>query len=450
MNNGDPGFLAFWMANSSELLNFLRQDRHLAKETEDTQEELAQTVQMAFKYLVHALEENLLHQMPAFLSSSNDDLPDQQGIYRDDNIPMPYSHHPTMYDIIQMLNNAMSLLRRCRVNAALTIQLFSQLFHFINMFLFNEVVTRPELSFCTFHWGSRIRLRLSRVEAWAEKQGLELAAECHLARVTQAMHLLQTPKQNLNDVAEISSTCFKLNSFQLRALLEQYEPDDSREPPIPQELIERVVHMAEENADQLTREDGREVMLEEDPDLQLPFLLPEDGYTSDVLRGVPAGLHDFIEPLQANGLCDFVTSPDSTGLWTGYFMPQEEEVVSYQQSDTSRTSSLDHQRQPHHEHFVLTKKGGGLGLSIVAARGSGQPEFGIYIKSVVEGGAAHLDGRLTSGDLLVAVDDQSLQGLTQDRAADVMRQTGENVKVNPLLHSLMIYQCYTHLQKADC
>ena len=41
------------------------------------------------------------------------------------------------------------------------------------------------------------------------------------------------------------------------------------------------------------------VMLEEDPDLQLPFLLPEDGYTSDVLRGVPAGLHDFIEPLQA-------------------------------------------------------------------------------------------------------------------------------------------------------
>ena len=63
MNNGDPGFLAFWMANSSELLNFLRQDRHLAKETEDTQEELAQTVQMAFKYLVHALEENLLHQL---------------------------------------------------------------------------------------------------------------------------------------------------------------------------------------------------------------------------------------------------------------------------------------------------------------------------------------------------------------------------------------------------
>ena len=44
-------------------------------------------------------------------------------------------------------------------------------------------------------WGTRIRLRLSRVEAWAEKQGLELAAECHLARVTQAMNLLKGSKE---------------------------------------------------------------------------------------------------------------------------------------------------------------------------------------------------------------------------------------------------------------
>ena len=53
------------------------------------------------------------------------------------------------------------------------------------MFLFNEVVTRPQMKLCCHHWGTRIKLRLSRVEAWAEKQGLELAAECHLARVTQ-------------------------------------------------------------------------------------------------------------------------------------------------------------------------------------------------------------------------------------------------------------------------
>ena len=82
-----------------------------------------------------------------------------------------------------MLSSAMSLLRKCRVNAALTIQLFSQLFHYINMWLFNELVLVHGL--CTRAWGSRLKARLSRVESWAEKQGLELAADCHLARIVQ-------------------------------------------------------------------------------------------------------------------------------------------------------------------------------------------------------------------------------------------------------------------------
>ena len=79
----------------------------------------------------------------------------------------------------------MALLRRCRVNAALTIQLFSQLFHFVNMWLFNRLVTDPESGLCSHYWGVIIRQRLGRVEAWAEKQGLELAADCHLSRVVQ-------------------------------------------------------------------------------------------------------------------------------------------------------------------------------------------------------------------------------------------------------------------------
>jgi len=207
INHGDPGFLAFWMANSSELLNFLRQDKHLSRMTEQNQEELAQTVQMAFKYLVHALEETLHGRMQAFLPPQDDDLINGPLNGDQDDLPIPRDNNPTMYDIIEMLNNAMSLLRRCRVNAALTIQLFSQLFHFINMFLFNIVICEPEL--CCKRWGTAIRLRLSRVEGWAEKQGLELAAECHLARVTQAMNLLKGSKYSINDVNEIRSSCFK-------------------------------------------------------------------------------------------------------------------------------------------------------------------------------------------------------------------------------------------------
>ena len=88
-------------------------------------------------------------------------------------------------DVLHTLTGAMSLLRRCRVNAALTIQLFSQLFHFINMWLFNRLLTDPESGLCSHYWGAIVRQQLGHVEAWAEKQGLELAADCHLSRVVQ-------------------------------------------------------------------------------------------------------------------------------------------------------------------------------------------------------------------------------------------------------------------------
>lgn len=86
--------------------------------------------------------------------------------------------------VLNLLSSVITMLLRARVNAALTIQLFSQLFHFINMSLFNRLVS-PDTQLCTRATGRRLLLRLRHVEVWAEKQGLELAAECHLARVIQ-------------------------------------------------------------------------------------------------------------------------------------------------------------------------------------------------------------------------------------------------------------------------
>lgn len=100
-------------------------------------------------------------------------------------------------DVLHTLTGAMSLLRRCRVNAALTIQLFSQLFHFINMWLFNRLVTDPDSGLCSHYWGAIIRQQLGHIEAWAEKQGLELAADCHLSRIVQVSIGKRLEKQML-------------------------------------------------------------------------------------------------------------------------------------------------------------------------------------------------------------------------------------------------------------
>ena len=46
---------------------------------------------------------------------------------------------------------------------------------------------------------------------------------------------------------------------------------------------------------------GRNVHLEEDPDLHLPFLLPEDGYSCEIINDIPNGLPEFVEPLSKSG-----------------------------------------------------------------------------------------------------------------------------------------------------
>ena len=51
----------------------------------------------------------------------------------------------------------------------------------------------------------------------------------------------------------------------------------------------------------MIRSDGRDVRLEEEHDLQLPFLLPEDGYSADIVKDIPKGLPDFIGPLSDTG-----------------------------------------------------------------------------------------------------------------------------------------------------
>lgn len=76
---------------------------------------------------------------------------------------------------------------------------------------------------------------------------------------------------------------------------------EKSEPSVSPAFVERVVAMAENMTDAPTRADGREVRLEEDSDLHLPFLLPEDGYSCDTIRGIPNGLPEFVKQMENAG-----------------------------------------------------------------------------------------------------------------------------------------------------
>lgn len=175
-------------------------------------------------------------------------------------------------------------------------------------FLSKQFVTTSHM--CTSIWGKALSDRLSILELWAEKQGLELAADCHLAKINQCAEFLQKPKTNVTEVQQLSCSCFRLNSLQIAALLSQET--------IPRALIDATVRMAESVADELTMRDGREICLEESPDLPLALLLPVDGFSCDHVSGIPAGLHDFLTPYQNAQMCRLAPQPTSIGLWTVY------------------------------------------------------------------------------------------------------------------------------------
>ena len=112
------------------------------------------------------------------------------------------------------------------------------------------------------------------------------------------------------------------------------------------------------------------------------------------------------------------------------------------------------QPEPEIQAIRLKKANGGMGLSIVAAKGIGKDKLGIYVKAVVDNGAAYHDGRLQPGDQVIVyifclhilftyfvyifclhilqllkVDGTSLVGITQEKAAEIMMHTGQAVEV---------------------
>ncbi|XP_029305741.1 LOW QUALITY PROTEIN: tyrosine-protein phosphatase non-receptor type 13 [Cottoperca gobio] len=83
------------------------------------------------------------------------------------------------------------------------------------------------------------------------------------------------------------------------------------------------------------------------------------------------------------------------------------------------------------ERFIveLKKSSGSLGISVAGGINTNVRYGGIYIKSLVLGGAAEQDGRIQIGDRLLEVDGSNLRGVTHPQAVECLKGTGEVVNL---------------------
>ncbi|XP_078061410.1 multiple PDZ domain protein-like isoform X9 [Mustelus asterias] len=117
-------------------------------------------------------------------------------------------------------------------------------------------------------------------------------------------------------------------------------------------------------------------------------------------------------------------------------------ITSQQQEHTATALSLsgltassilhDDLGPPQYKTITLDRGADGLGFSIVGGYGSPHGDLPIYVKTVFAKGAAAEDGRLKRGDQIIAVNGQSLEGVTHEEAVGILKRTKGTVTLTVL------------------
>ncbi|KAF1675575.1 Multiple PDZ domain protein, partial [Pygoscelis papua] len=100
-------------------------------------------------------------------------------------------------------------------------------------------------------------------------------------------------------------------------------------------------------------------------------------------------------------------------------------------------ASVDNCEDGEKFNVELTKNNQGLGITIAGYIGDKTSEpSGIFVKSITKGSAVEHDGRIHVGDQIIVVDGTNLQGFTNQQAVDVLRHTGQTVRLTLIRRGL--------------
>ncbi|XP_021055578.1 multiple PDZ domain protein isoform X1 [Mus pahari] len=145
------------------------------------------------------------------------------------------------------------------------------------------------------------------------------------------------------------------------------------------------------------------------------------GMSSEQVAQVLRQCGNRVKLMIARGAVEETPAPSSLGIALSSSTSTSETRVdaSTQKNDESETFDVE-----------LTKNVQGLGITIAGYIGDKKLEpSGIFVKSITKSSAVEHDGRIQIGDQIIAVDGTNLQGFTNQQAVEVLRHTGQTVRL---------------------
>uniref|UniRef100_A0A4W3GCD9 Ras association and DIL domains 2a n=1 Tax=Callorhinchus milii TaxID=7868 RepID=A0A4W3GCD9_CALMI len=229
-----PGLqpLVYWMSNSVELLHFIQQEvpRLLGWEqqledpqlvstraaSEEAMTVLEEVIMFTFQQSVYYLTKTLYTVLPGLLDSN----PFAAGSTQ---LTVPVG----VQNVLEILQETLKLLSQYQVHSDIASQLLAYLFFFSNASLFNTLMERGSGGgFYQWTKGVQIRANLDLLLDWIQGLGLgDLAAE-FFQKLSTAVNLLATPRENLLQASwrSLRNDFASLNPAQLHHMIREYNP----------------------------------------------------------------------------------------------------------------------------------------------------------------------------------------------------------------------------------
>ncbi|XP_013869026.1 unconventional myosin-Vc [Austrofundulus limnaeus] len=308
VHHKDSEFLSFWLSNTYQLLNCLKQysgEEDFLKQSTPRQKknclqnfdlsehrqilsDLAihvyhQLIRLMQKTLAPAIVPGMLeHESLQGISSMK-----PTGFRKRSNSVYNDSESYTISSILQQLSAFHYTMSHHGMEQSLIRQVVKQLFFLVGATTFNHIMLRKDM--CSCRKGMQIRCNISYLEEWLKEKELQSSSAIETLRpLAQAAWLLQVNKSTDEDAKEIAEKCTELSPVQIVKILNSYTPIDDFEKRVTSSFVRRVQSLLQDH------EGSTQLMLDTDYRFQVTFPFCYSSTALELLQ-VPTSLHlDFL------------------------------------------------------------------------------------------------------------------------------------------------------------